>query len=73
LTPGIVHTFSTSGSYSIIETVIDEFGISGSLTQSVSVSGTTGTTASATTVQTQDEQTQRQNLPIRLPQLGSPR
>jgi len=65
--PGVVHTFPTSGTFSVTEQVINEFGAPGSITQSVTVSAAS-TARATTTVHIQDEQTQKQNLPIRLPQ-----
>ena len=65
--PGVVHTFPTSGTFSVTEQVMNEFGAPGSITQSVTVSAAS-TARATTTVHIQDEQTQKQNLPIRLPQ-----
>jgi PKD repeat protein len=64
--PGVVHTFPTLGTFSTTESVINEFGSPGSVTQSLNVSGAS-TASPAIAVHVQDEQTQRQNLPIRLP------
>ncbi len=64
--PGVVHTFPTPGTFSTSELVINEFGSTGAVTQSVPVSATS-LAAPTVTVHIQDQQTQKQNLPIRLP------
>jgi xanthomonalisin len=64
--PGFVHMYSTAGTFSVTETVINEFGSQGSTTQNVST--TSASPASASTVlQVQDEKTQKQSVPMRLP------
>jgi hypothetical protein len=66
-TPGVVHTFPTPGTFSTTESVIDEFGAPGTITQSVAAIGSS-LARPTVSVHMQDEQTQKQNLPIRLPQ-----
>jgi hypothetical protein len=67
--PGVVHTFPTSGTFSITQSVINEFGTPGSVTQSINVTGA-ALTQPTVVVHVQDEQTQKQNLPIRLSRGG---
>ena len=69
--PGVVHTFPTTGSFTATETVINEFGSQGSLTQSVPMSGSLAAPATAAQ-QVQTEQRQRQSMPLRLPHLPTP-
>ena len=66
-TPGVVHTFPTPGTFSTTESVIDEFGAPASITQSVTASSAS-LARPTVSVHVQDERTQKQNLPIRLPQ-----
>lgn len=67
-TPGVVHTFPTPGTFSTTQTVINEFGTRGSLTQSLGASSAT-LAAPTVSVHVQDEKTQKQNLPLRLPRI----
>ena len=70
--PGFVHQFPTSGSFSVTESVINELGTPGSVTQSVTANG--ASLAQPTVkVHIQDERTQRLNLPIRLPSQSRPK
>jgi hypothetical protein len=64
--PGVVQTFPGPGTFSVTQTVINEFGAVGTTTQNVNVSSTAAT-ASRTTVHVQDEKTQKQSMPMRLP------
>jgi hypothetical protein len=66
-TPGAVHTFPTAGTFLTMESVIDEFGAPASITQSVTASSA-NLARPTVSVYVQDEQTQKQNLPIRLSQ-----
>ncbi len=65
-TPGVVHTFPTSGAFSTTESVINELGTPGSLTQNVTASGAS-LVQQTVKAHIQDERTQKLNLPIRLP------
>ncbi len=66
--PGFVHQYPSSGPFTVNETVINEFGSLGSKTAAVAPTSA-GAAATPTPVRVQDEKTQKQNVPIRLPQL----
>jgi hypothetical protein len=67
-TPGIVHTFPAAGTYSIKLELIDQFGAPASITQNVTATGAAAA-GKGGAVHVQSPETQRQNLPIRLPRL----
>lgn len=70
-TPGVVHQFPTSGSFSVTDSVINELGTPGSVTQNVTASSASSAQPTVK-VHIQDERTQKLNLPIRLPARSGP-
>jgi hypothetical protein len=66
-TPGVAHTFPTPGTFSSTLQVINEFGSTGSVTEGVRVNGGGAAASTSTPLHVQSPDTQKQNLPIRLP------
>jgi PKD repeat protein len=65
--PGPVHTFPTPGTFSTTETVINEFGAVGSLGKMVNASGVPAALRPGTAVHVRSPETQKLDLPLRIP------